>query len=404
LGKKIAPSGGLLYKQITKITPQGIFAALKISISDWRSIKNKPIKDNIFHCQAAMDWLCAGQDAANDGGIPESFVVLTQTWLASYPETTGYAIPTFFDYYHQTGNEDYRIRALKMADWEISVQMENGACRGGNVAFMPLKPAVFNTGQILYGFVRAYKETGEEKYRQAAIKAADWLVKNQDNDGAWRKELSAKTNSPVQVYNTKSAWGLLQVFDITSKKIYQYAAQKNIDWALKQQLPNGWFQNATFNTKENPLLHTLAYTIEGILECGVYLKNDLYIKTAQKSADALLKLQKKDGSLSGVFDPEWKATVNWNCLTGDAQMSCNWLRLYELTTDAFYYKAAQHMNDYLKRTQDIKSNNKGIRGGIKGSKPIFGSYAPFSYVNWAAKYFIDALLLEEKIEKRIAKQ
>ena len=35
-------------------------------------------------------------------------------------------------------------------------------------------------------------------------------------------------------------------------------------------------------------------------------------------------------------------------------------------------------------------------GGIPGSLPLWGSYAPFTYPSWAAKFFIDALLLCEE--------
>ncbi|MBC8072612.1 MAG: hypothetical protein IAG13_30100, partial [Deltaproteobacteria bacterium] len=33
------------------------------------------------------------------------------------------------------------------------------------------------------------------------------------------------------------------------------------------------------------------------------------------------------------------------------------------------------------------------RGAIKGSHPIWGGYSPFTYPNWATKFFVDALLL-----------
>ena len=35
-----------------------------------------------------------------------------------------------------------------------------------------------------------------------------------------------------------------------------------------------------------------------------------------------------------------------------------------------------------------------IVGGVKGSFPINGDYGRFEYLNWAAKFFVDANLLE----------
>ena len=51
----------------------------------------------------------------------------------------------------------------------------------------------------------------------------------------------------------------------------------------------------------------------------------------------------------------------------------------------------------MESIQDIKTGNIGMRGGIKGAYPIYGWYAPFCYPNWAAKFFIDALMLEEDL-------
>ena len=49
--------------------------------------------------------------------------------------------------------------------------------------------------------------------------------------------------------------------------------------------------------------------------------------------------------------------------------------------------------------QNIQTNDTNIRGGISGSWPIDGKYHPYQYPNWAAKFFIDALLSLKKAEK-----
>src|SRR5688572_28984045 len=81
------------------------------------------------HLRATMQWLCRAQDAAGGGGVARSYSLRWQRahgrrgWLAAYPETTGYIIPTFFDYAARSGDATYRDRALRMASWEIDVQM-----------------------------------------------------------------------------------------------------------------------------------------------------------------------------------------------------------------------------------------------------------------------------------------
>lgn len=356
-------------------------------------------KDNKTHCRAAIDWLAAAQDACEGGGVSSSYNVRDRRWSAPYPETTGYIIPTMLDYCHLVGDQDYRVRALRMADWEISVQMESGAVQGRELDAAEKKPVVFNTGQVLIGLARVYRETNDDRYLEAAVKGANWLLANQDEDGAWRRHLSAFTKTPVQTYNTRTALGLLQVHQMTSNEIYRECATKNIEWALTQQLDNGWFENNAFVVGEAPLLHTISYAIEGILESGIYLDNEEYIGAAKKSADALLQLQRPDGTLYGRYDSRWKPTVSWSCLTGDAQVSVVWGMLYQLTGDTRYLGASRRMNTYLKQTQDLDSKDHGVRGGIKGSQPIWGGYFAFCYLNWATKFFADALILQEKIEK-----
>lgn len=389
------------FNEIRKIKIKRLAKAGRIAFADLLSI-HQP-KDNSMHIKAAIDWIIAASNATPDGGISSGYNVLTGKYGASYPETTGYTIPTMFDYYHVTGDNEYKQYAIKMADWEIFVQMKNGAVQDGNLETLPKRPAVFDTGQVLFGLVWTYKETKKNKYKKAAEKAANWLVESQGDDGAWRVNLSLLTSNLVHTYNTRTAWSLLQIHRITLKENYLIAAEKNIDWALAQQLDNGWFENNAFNLNEDPLLHTIAYAIRGILECGIYLDNKTYIDAAKKSADILLKLQQKDGSLFGKYNFKWKNTVKYSCLTGDAQVSIIWLRLFEMTQDKKYLNAAKKINYYLKTIQDLDSNNKGIRGGIKGSHPIYGGYMSFTYPNWAAKFFVDALLLEDRIEKQVGK-
>jgi len=46
--------------------------------------------------------------------------------------------------------------------------------------------------------------------------------------------------------------------------------------------------------------------------------------------------------------------------------------------------------------QDVDSADLDIRGAIKGSQPIWGRYAPFSFPNWPAKFFVDAMVLRNR--------
>ncbi len=348
---------------------------------------------NQDHLKATMDWLSRAQDATADDGVAAAFDVVANTWYPSYPETTGYIIPTFFDYAVYTGDDSYRARAMRMADWLLSLQLESGAFPGPPWLEPKGKPVVFDTGQIIHGLVRVFEETGEIRFLDAAHRAGDWLVKIQEEDGSWRKF----DMEHAHTYNARSDWAMLRIHEVDPLSHYHVAVLKNLDWVLSQQTPDGWFHNASFEPDEDPLTHTLAYTIEGLMEAGKLLNDQRIIEAARLSADILRTRQIQDGFLRGKYRLDWGSEVNWSCLTGNAQMALIWLKFYEITNDAGYLQAATAANHHLKQVQSRFSRSPGIRGGVAGSYPIYGEYGHYLYINWAAKFFADSLMLEEQL-------
>jgi hypothetical protein len=372
---------------------------LRARLNDLGRVR-EPVRESAVHLVAAMEWLRRAHDAAAGGGVARSYSLIVRPthgrrgWLAAYPETTGYIIPTFFDYAALCGQEEFRRHAIRMAEWEIEVQMDCGAVQAGVVTFPPT-PAVFNTGQVLFGWCRAFTETGEPSFREAAVRAAEFMVDMQDPDGAWRRGGSQRTRQQgVHAYDARSAWGLLEVHGITGDARYRDAAVRNLDFVLTRQAPNGWFADACLSDNARPLLHTLAYTMEGLLEGGARLGVARYVEGARRAASALVDRLRPDGSLAGRFDPEWRPMATWSCLTGEAQTAVVCLRLFQLTGDPTYRGAAERLIAHLKTTHDLRARDPGVRGGVKGSHPIWGAYGIYDYPSWAAKFFADALLLE----------
>src|SRR5690242_10047297 len=84
--------------------------------------------------EAAIAWLCRAQAKSStaDGGVARVYS-LTEGWSSSYPETTGYIIPTFLTYTEHTGNEEMRDRARRMLEWLVKIQLPCGAFQGGKI-------------------------------------------------------------------------------------------------------------------------------------------------------------------------------------------------------------------------------------------------------------------------------
>lgn len=375
-------------------------------LRDAAGVRRKPSATRI-HLDETIKWLCRAQDNSKNGGVSGGYSIV-DGWLAAYPETTGYIIPTFYDYAEFTGREDLRERARALADWEIAVQMSNGAVQAGlfRGKNAEQKPAVFNTGQVILGWCRACAETGDEKYLAAAKRAGDWLIENQAADGAWRVA-SSETETSVHAYDARTAWSLLEIYALAGEEKYLESARRKLDWVLAQQCANGWFaENAFFTSADKwtiPPTHTIAYVMEGLQEAFRLTNDTRYFEAMLKCAEKLLRIFELKKFMAGEFDEKWKSDAKYSCLTGNAQIAGVWLKIFQTNGDTRFLNAALKLNDYTKSAQNIRSPHGGIRGGIKGSQPIFGRYTPFIYINWGAKFFADTLLLEEKIMARFEK-
>lgn len=349
--------------------------------------------DNRIHLDAAIAWLKHAQDVTGNNGVAQTYLVRYQRWAPSYPETTGYIIPTFYRYAALSGDDDARARARKMADWEIEIQHSSGGVLAGALGDSD-QPTIFNTGQVIFGWVRAFEEEGDERYRQAAIRAADWLIEVMDDDGCWRKFGSPMTGKQINTYNTRSAWSLARVFDITGDHRYLNAALKNADWAMSQRNEHGWLAENCLQDSTQPFTHTIAYAMRGLLEIGIAAEREDLIVAARTIGDAMLAALPPDGKLPGRFNNNWQPTVTWSCLTGDCQLGINWGRLFKTTGDHKYGEATSKVLGFVKKTQQLVGPNKDTVGGIKGSHPINGGYHPWQYPNWATKFYADALMMD----------
>ena len=113
--------------------------------------------------EAAVQWLCLAHDhsASADGGVTRAFVI-SSGWLSSYPETTGYIVPTTLRCGMATGSAELISRTRRMLDW---------------------------------------------------------LVRVQDPDGCWRRFETPFARSGEKAYDTHTAWGMLEAARIANRYV-----------------------------------------------------------------------------------------------------------------------------------------------------------------------------------------
>lgn len=361
------------------------------------------------HLDATMAWLCRAQDVSADGGVSAGYT-LGKGWSKSFPETTGYIIPTFFNYHFFSGGPRFATRALRMADWLLDVQLVSGAFPGG-VYTRAESHSVFDTGQILFGLIRAYEVSKETRYLDAAERAGAWLISTQKQNGAWSQEVEYL--GKPHVYNTRVAWVLLLLHAITGEDRLREGAQNNIEWVLSLSDSEGFYDNLAFDPlgegeqydlarrlkiligeKQLPSfytrasLHTIAYTIQGLLECAWILGHGEAEACALRGASVLAE-HLRTRKLAGYYGRGWSRESGSLCLTGLAQMAIVWQRLIEKGHEEFV-GPVENAIELLLESQSMGGWRPQLRGAFAGSAPIWGRYLPFRYPNWAAKFAADA--------------
>lgn len=344
--------------------------------------------------RAVLGWLENAQDfsASSDGGVARHFS-LVEGWGPSYPETTGYIVPTILDCARILRRPDLRERARKMLDFLVAVQFPNGGFPGGPIGAKPWVPVVFNTGQILLGLAAGVRDFGET-YSEPMRRAAGWLVDIQDSDGCWRSNQSPFAASGDKSYDAHVAWGMFEAAAVSGDPRFLESAVANIRWVLTQQNSNGWFRNCCLTDREGPLTHTIGYTLRGVVEGFRHAEDERFLHSALRASEGILGALRPDGFLPGRLDSSWNPMVSWSCLTGSVQIATCWFILAEMTGKKELREGAELLNGFVRRTIDI-GGRTGIRGGIRGSLPIYGGYGTGMYLNWAAKFAIDAFLIED---------
>jgi len=353
------------------------------------------------HLAACMTWLRRAQDIHRGGGVSALYHMDEERWGVDYPETTGYIIPTFLAYANLTGNGTWRTRAIQMGDWEIAIQSPEGGA-GEPVGVSGFRPRVFNTGQVLLGWVALYRATSAPRFLDAARKAADWIVSSQDADGKWVR--NTYSGEP-KAYKSRVAWALLELYDVTGDERYRQAAESAVAWILAQAEPNGWFANNSLTDPERPWTHLIGYVLVGLHE--IYrLDNaridragllELLHKAAVNMAGFYVRQKNGSGSgyttLPGTFDRTWQSRDGWSCITGNAQLEFFLRRLAEDTGDARLLEAADNLLVDLKQIHLMDGiTDPALFGGLQGAYPARGPYCTYLIPNWGVKFFADSLL------------
>lgn len=337
--------------------------------------------------RAAIEWLLSAFEACQRSGYSIKYDLL-DGWDAPYVEVSGYIIPTlrraarFYEYRELQAHESCDAAA----QWLLGTQFPDGSfgdpVRGWS--------AVFDTGQVLFGLLDTWHSSGDDRFLLSALRAAQWMVGQLDDDGAWRHFAYQKR---AHTYYTRAAWALALLGQECGEDSFVQGARSNLSWCTNQQSEDGWFSNCSFFADERPVLHVVAYTIEGLWESGLLLEDQTLLDAAWLAAQALASARLQSGGiLSSHYATGWRASGRSHCLTGLAQMALCWKRMNARTPNPAFAEAASETLEYLRGHQFVVSRCPAINGGFSGSMPMGGEYFPWALPSWGAKFYLDALI------------
>jgi hypothetical protein len=347
----------------------------------WALRRQGPAGADRRHVEAAVAWLLASQEAGGNGGYAHSFHLL-YAWQPSYPETTGYIIPSLHRAHLAYGLPGVLESVAAATRWLTSIQQEDGG-------FGDLEghPQVFDTGQILIGLNYLAEQAPELSAPQALARAARWLVSVQEEDGSFRRH--AYNGIPHSYYSRVGA-ALVTAGRLLNDDAVAEAGLRNLRWTMAQQGDNGFFAHASFDA--NPAyLHTMVYILEGLLDGYQETDAPELLDATVRFASRLLETAKRDGVLRSQYHPDYRVANDELCMTGLAQWAGVCFRLARLLNDGAYRESGVRTLEELKRRQ-IFCGNSRLHGGLLGSTPFNGRYMTAAIPNWGLKFFIDAFL------------
>jgi hypothetical protein len=349
------------------------------------------LKDDRVHLEAAVTFITRSIEQC-DGHASSKAYKVGNGWLPPYRETTGYIIPTLLDLAEHLNRPDLASTAERMGEWLAQVQEPGGGFIEHDL-HQDTKPIVFNTGQILHGFNALILRRGRQDLVPHARRAGDFLVSSADETGSFVRN---EHFDMAHTYNVRSAWALLTLGRLLDDKTYENVALANADWTVAQQTANGFFLNNIFQPGWNANTHGIAYVLQGLLEIHCISGRESYLEAVRRTAERIIAVYAEKGHLAAEIGESWEFRSSHLCLTGCAQLAIVLFRLYGLNGDKRYLGPGLRLLNNVAATQDVTSKEKPYYGGIKGSRPIYGRYAPLQYPNWATKFFIDALLAKQR--------
>jgi len=375
--------------------------------------------DWVRRTDAALDWLRRSIEATGGRGSSHSWSPVWG-WAKAYPETTGYLVETLRRYAVLKNDLTLSDLADRCTDWLLTEQLPNGAFPAGLAGSG--RASVFNTAMVVGGLcVSTPPPTpppmgGGTRHSHDTLHATEavspplplgegsgvgltrpgmglntalaYLLRSLSPDGAWRTD--AYVPGFVPSYYTYAVWRVLQANQTLRHPEANEAMRGALHFYTERFLPNGAVRDWGFRAGEAAFTHTIAYTLQGFLEAALLLGEAGILEKTLHSGERLWAEIQRAGRTAGCYDEAWQGDGSFGCITGNAQLSVLFQRMWQLTGEPQFRRAAQFVLWEILDKQ-VFGKNPNTHGALPGSAPLWGPYLRLRYPNWAAKFFLDSL-------------
>lgn len=260
----------------------------------------------------AISWVV---DNSIDGGG----VICSTNLPKSYPEVTGYFIPSLLKW-------GYRKLACSYARWLCSIQKEDGSWYNTE----DTEPYIFDTAQVLKGLLAIRMIIPEVDPHILA--GCEWIFEQMQEDGRLitpaKDDWGTDINICDEVIHIYCLSPLLEAAEIFDKPIYK----KNALCIWEYYRQNYYDKIMDFSL----LSHFYAYLMEALLDI-----NELDM--AKEAMHKMEAYQKESGAVPAFRDHDWV------CSTGLFQLSMVWFRLGDIDRGnrAFEYACKLQNESYF---------------------------------------------------------
>lgn len=320
-----------------------------------------------------------------DGNGSASWFHLLRGWHGAYPETSGYLLPTLLAYGEHKADPDWRKRAERIADWLLTRQLPEGGF--GSIG-KPDAPLVFDTGQILLGFIALLQVDPQDSLQRGSLQALSWLKNTMDEPQSWE---NASYHSTIPAYHTRVVWPMLVAERVLNGNVDDAFYRDLIGFLLRNLDSEFWTPDYAFQLGVPAFTHTIAYTVRGLIESAIILCDDLLLNTAKSILDRIVMRINAEGQLAGSYSQGWAGDTSFICIPGHLQLGLCYLRLGKEMQLNSYQEVAWSLYTQVSQLQ-FKLPVASLRGGVAGSSPLWGKYQKFQLTNWGAKFFCDLSL------------